>query len=237
MRAVIARLSHPALASLAVPALATVVLAVDQLVGLGGQLLLGVLAFVVLAVACRWVDRGTRIQVACLVAVATCGEVLASIVWGLYTYRLDNVPLFVPPGHGLVFLGGLAVARLFAGRERVLVTTAVLAAVAWAAAGLTVLPRTDAGGALGVAALAFALLTRSRATLYAGVFFIVAYIELYGTAIGAWGWAETVPTLGLANGNPPAGAAAGYLVLEVAAIRVASGVTRVRALHPAPSTP
>jgi hypothetical protein len=198
------------------------VLAVDRVVGLGGQLLLGALAFAVLGLACRRVDARTRVQVVCLVAVATCGEVLASLVWGLYTYRLDNVPLFVPPGHGLVYLGGLAVARAFVGRERMLVRAALLALAAWTAVGLTVLDRTDAGGAVGAALFTIVLLRRPRAAAYAGVFAVVAFIELYGTAVGAWTWAETIPSLGVPNGNPPAGAAAGYVLLEATAIRAAS---------------
>ena len=43
--------------------------------------------------------------------VATCAEVLGSIVLGAYTYRLENLPAFVPPGHGLVFLAGLRISQ------------------------------------------------------------------------------------------------------------------------------
>ena len=47
---------------------------------------------------------------ACLV-IATAGEIVLSLGWGLYTYRLDNIPLFVPPGHVLLLLLGLSLAR------------------------------------------------------------------------------------------------------------------------------
>jgi hypothetical protein len=30
--------------------------------------------------------------------IATTGEMLLSLGWGQYTYRLGNVPMFVPPG-------------------------------------------------------------------------------------------------------------------------------------------
>ena len=46
-----------------------------------------------------------------MVAFATVGEVTGSLVWGVYTYRLHNLPLFIPPAHGLVYLSGLALAR------------------------------------------------------------------------------------------------------------------------------
>ena len=42
--------------------------------------------------------------------VATCAEVVGSIIWGVYTYRLENLPSFVPPCHGLVYLAGVSLA-------------------------------------------------------------------------------------------------------------------------------
>jgi hypothetical protein len=37
---------------------------------------------------------------------ATVAEVTGSIIWGVYSYRLHNLPTFVPPAHGLVFIAG-----------------------------------------------------------------------------------------------------------------------------------
>jgi hypothetical protein len=209
------------LLALGVPALVAVMLAVDQLVGLTGQRALGVLAFAILAAVCMRLEPALRLQCALIVVVASCGEVLASLVWGLYTYRLENVPLFVPPGHALVYLGGLAVARAFAGRERLLVVAAIAIVGGWALAGAVLLPRQDLSGGLAAAALVLVLVKRQRAHLYAGVFAVVAFLELYGTAIGTWTWAEHVPSLGLTQGNPPSGAAVGYVVLEATAVRLA----------------
>ncbi len=41
------------------------------------------------------------------VIIAVLGEYLFSIVLGMYTYRLENVPHYVPPGHALVYVGVL----------------------------------------------------------------------------------------------------------------------------------
>jgi hypothetical protein len=209
------------LLALGVPALVAVMLAVDHYVDLVGQLGLGVLAFAILAGVCTRLESRLRMICALIVVVATCGEVLASLVWGLYTYRLENVPLFVPPGHALVYLGGLAVANLFVGRERLLVWFAVTFVSVWALLGAFVLPRRDLGGAAAAVLLVLVLLRRSRAHLFAGVFVVVAFLELYGTAIGTWAWAREVPTLGIAQGNPPSGAAVGYVVMEATAVRLA----------------
>jgi len=54
--------------------------------------------------------------------------------------------------------------------------------------------------------------------VYAGVFVVVTGLELYGTALGTWTWEATVPGLGLSQGNPPSGAASGYIVFDVLAL-------------------
>lgn len=224
------------LLALGVPALIAVMLGVDQFVGLRGQLALGVLAFAILVAVCTRLAPELRLQAGLIVAVATCGEVMASLVWGLYTYRLENVPLFVPPGHALVYLGGLAVAHAFAGRERLLTNAALVGVCAWAFAGVTVLPRTDWSGSAAAVAFALVLARRPRAHLYAGVFVVVAFLELYGTAIGTWAWAVEVPTLGVPQGNPPSGAAIGYVLMEATAVRIAWwGAGFVRAWRAAPA--
>jgi hypothetical protein len=159
--------------------------------------------------------------VAVVVCAATVAEVTGSIVWGVYTYRLHNLPTFVPPAHGLVFIAGLSLSQALHAHARALVIAAASIAATWGVLGLTVLPRTDAAGALGVPLL-LAFLWRSRArAAYAGVFLMVAALELYGTAIGTWSWAEHLPGLGIPDGNPPSGVASGYVWFDVMALLIA----------------
>ena len=216
------------LVALAIPALIAVVLAVDHFVGVTGQVVLAGVALAVLAGIFPRLQPHVRAQAVLVIVVSAFGEVLASLVWGLYTYRLENVPAFVPPGHALVYLGGLAVAAAFAGRERWLVAGAFVATAVWAVAGVTVLPRMDVAGAAAAVFFLVVLLRASRAHVYAGVFVVVAFLEIYGTAIGTWTWAEHVPGFGIGSGNPPSGAAAGYVLLEATAVRAAWRLRGVR---------
>jgi hypothetical protein len=208
----------------AIAAYLAALLAVDTQVDLRGQLALGVLTWVVLAVACIPLEARRRAQVAGVVLFATVGEVTGSLVWGVYRYRLHNLPLFIPPAHGLVFLAGCSLAAAL--RERLVVALAAAGSIGWGIAGLTVLPalhlaRLDVAGAFGVPLLSvFLWRSRSRAA-YAGVFLVVAALELYGTAIGTWRWAERLPGLGIADGNPPSGVASGYVWFDVMAMAVA----------------
>ena len=102
-----------------------------------------------------------------------------------------------------------------------LVAAAAVGAVGWGLAGLTVLPRRDVAGAIGVPLLClFLWRSRSRA-IYAGVFLVVGALELYGTSIGTWRWATHLPGTGIPDGNPPSGVASGYVWFDVMALLVA----------------
>jgi len=222
-------LSVPRWYAAAGPAYLCALLAVDTQVSWHGQLVLGGLTWVVLLAALRPLPALARAQALGVVVFATLGEVTGSLIWGVYHYRLHNLPLFIPPAHGVVYLSGLALASLVPARR--LVVAAAVGAIGWGLAGLTVLPRLDVAGAIGVPLLClFLWRSRSRA-IYAGVFLVVGALELYGTSIGTWRWAAHLPGLGIPDGNPPSGVASGYVWFDVMALLLApwlvSGAARM----------
>ena len=85
-------------------------LAVDHYATYPAQLALGGLTWVVLIAWLTRIPVQRRAQTLGVIVFATIGEVSGSLIWGLYTYRLHNLPLFVPPAHGLVFLTGVSLA-------------------------------------------------------------------------------------------------------------------------------
>lgn len=192
-------------------------LVVDRHVGHTGQLFLGVFTAGVLAGLLALHPNTVRIQTLAVVGIATLGEILGSLVWGLYGYRLENLPAFVPPGHGLVFLAGLSLATLLARRANALLLAAGAVAATWGIAGVTVLPARDVAGTIGCACL-IGVLVLARRPVYAGVFMVVVALELYGTALGTWTWQPAVPGIGVSQGNPPSGVASGYVVFDVLAL-------------------
>ena len=118
------------------PAYLAALLAVDTQVGLRGQLMLGGLSWFLLLAALRPLPALARAQALAVVTFATAGEVTGSLLWGVYRYRLHNLPLFIPPAHGLVYLSGLALVGLV--RTRWLVVAAAVGSIGWGLAGLTV---------------------------------------------------------------------------------------------------
>jgi len=198
-------------------------LALDHFADANEQLLLGAATWLILIASCASLGREDRARALLVVVVATCAEVLGSIVLGAYTYRLENLPAFVPPGHGLVFLAGLRISQSEPVRKhsRAFLWAVIALVAAWGAAGLVLLGRTDALGAITGALLICVLLRGRTATLYAGVFLMVGFLEIYGTSIGAWHWAATAPDTPLPTGNPPSGIAGVYVLFDVAAITLA----------------
>ena len=221
-------MSVPRWYAAACPAYIALLLAADTQVGLGEQLALGVLTWLVLLGAIWPLPAIVRAQVIGVVLFATVAEVTGSLIWGVYRYRLHNLPLFIPPAHGLVYLGGVALASVV--RTRVLVAAAAAGCVGWGIAGVTVLPRLDVAGAMCVPLLCFFLWRSRFRAAYAGVFAVVAALELYGTSIGTWRWATELPGLGIPQGNPPSGVASGYVWFDVMAMLVAPWLVRTAQL-------
>jgi hypothetical protein len=217
------RVAHtsPVRRSLSVPAAVCVwiaaVLLLDAGSGIWFQRLLGLATWALLLALLRGERRSTRLQVAAVVVAATMLEYTASPLLGLYTYRLHNVPAFVPPGHGLVYLAALTTGRAVAGRglQRPFVLTALGLGALWALWGLLVSARPDTAGAGLFCCLAAFLLRGRQPAVYAAAFFVTAYLELAGTSIGTWAWAHHDPLGIWSLGNPPSGIAGGYGWLDM----------------------
>jgi hypothetical protein len=170
-----------------------------------------------------------RAQTLVVVALATCVEYTFSPLLEAYVYRIGTVPLFVPPGHGLVYLAALTLGRtpLFAVARRPLVLLTVAGGGVWAASGL-LQARHDVLGAFWFACLLAFLAWGPNRLLYVGAFVVVSYLELAGTALGTWAWAPTDPVLHLiGQGNPPSGAAGGYGWFDLYALLLAPAILRV----------
>jgi hypothetical protein len=214
-------------------------LALDHYANYPEQLALGVVTWLVLGVALTRTSWERRVQTLAVVAFATIGEVVGSLIWGVYHYRLHNLPLFVPPAHGIVYLTGLSLAVGCRRHVRALVGTAAIGAATWGMLGLFVLPRRDVAGAIGIPLLLLFLWRGRNRAVYAGVFVVVALLELYGTAISTWRWESTLPGLGIPDGNPPSGVASGYVWFDVMALLIAPYIRFRRPtddFHPTPES-
>ena len=214
-----------------------VALPLDSASDAAQQLLLSVTAWTFLAVALALQTPAIRLQVITLVCVATVLEIIGSIVWGAYRYRLGNLPLFVPAGHGLFYLAALRAASLpllqrHAARIVITVTVAATVYMLW---GLVRPPLPDLLGFVTWAVFVRFIVRGRYPLLYAVSFVLTLALELYGTGWGIWRWAPVLPGLMLPAGNPPTGIGAGYAAMDGLTRRIVGRVRRRQPAEPARS--
>lgn len=188
------------------------------------QVLLGVPTWLLLLGLLRRETTLTRAQVGVVVVFATAVEYVFSAWLGTYRYRLGTVPVFVPPGHGLVYLAALSFGRAEQVRRHGRAVLAVVLVVggAWAVWGLTLSPTPDALGAFWYGCLLLFAWKGRSPMVYAGAFVVVSYLEILGTSLGTWRWGTTDPVLhAISIGNPPSGIAGGYAWFDTAALVLA----------------
>lgn len=194
---------------------------IDSIASIGLQYALGVGGWISLIAILIGEDKYVRAQVFVAVAFATIGENFASIYMSGYTYRLENIPWFVPPGHGLVYLTAIVIGRcdIFLKHARAIAIFVVLVGGAWAVLALTaVIGREDQIGTL-LFCIYLVFLFKGRSPMvYLGAFFITIWVELVGTSLGTWNWAAIDPASTLTQGNPPSGVAAWYCLVDAVAM-------------------
>jgi hypothetical protein len=200
-------------------------LLLDQTVEFWGQALTNVAVWALLLWWMRVAGPEERLSLSVCVFCATLGEIFLSLVWGLYEYRLSNIPLFVPPGHAMLFMLGIILARQ--ARDW------IVWAVPLAAAPFVLLLAVTGLGTLD--ALLFSLfllciLSGRAGKLYAVMFVLALAMEIYGTWLGNWTWATQAPWLGFTTVNPPLAAGAFYCMLDMLVVGT------VAALRSAPAS-
>ena len=185
-------------------------LLLDRFGGIAGQLAVSVWAWALMFALIAASPSQWRLPFyACLVW-STAGEMFLSLVWGLYSYRLENIPFFVPPGHVMLFWIGL----MFASRIPQWFVNLV-SAVAIAYAGYAFYSGFDTISIMLVGLFILCWLQPEGRRLYSLMLVVSLLAELYGTWLGNWTWHHDVPYLGLSSNNPPLAAGGFYCVLDV----------------------
>jgi hypothetical protein len=195
------------------------------------QLALSLLAWGFLGIALVLQPSAIRIQVISLVVLATALECVGSLIWGAYTYRLENLPPYVPAGHGLFYLSALRAASLpvLQRHARTIVIAVTAGASLWMLYGLFARPLPDLLGFV-TWAIFIRFIVRGRfPLLYAVSFAMTTALELYGTGLGIWTWSPVLPVLMLPAGNPPTGIGAGYAAMDALTRRIVARIEQSRA--------
>ena len=204
----------------------TCALLADYNASITEQRMVGGLTWTLLAVLLLGERPVVRVQVVMAVAFATLMELTGSVWLEAYTYRLENIPLYVPPGHGLIYLAAVAGARTFFVQRhlRAIGWAAVLSCAAWTTWGVVISPRPDLLSAALFLVFAGCIFVWKSPAVYALAFAITTHLELLGTALGNWSWAAQAGWL--SAGNPPSAVVAGYCVIDAVALAGGAWVAR-----------
>lgn len=187
--------------------------------GWAAQLLLGLATTAFLVFFTRR-SSTPPMQIVCAVTLATLGEVVLSIGWGLYTYEHALIPLYVPPGHGVFYLLASESARqeVFRRHAGGIVRAVLLAGSAVAAFSLALFA--DVWGLLWWIAAAALVLRSRNGLMLATCIVYTMLLEWLGTGIGNWRWMTDVPWVGLRSANPPSGVGVLYVLLDLLTVLV-----------------
>ena len=184
-------------------------LTLDRVYGVPGQIGVTVVVWALLIWLCWRSDAALRTRLMACVWISGAGEIGASLLWRLYDYQFLNVPLFVPPGHALLYLFGMVLAQWLPPR--------VAGLVPWLAAPPVLLLGWIGADTLSLCLFAlFVLFMRfgRNRPLYATMFVLALVMEIIGTAIGNWHWPAEVRLIGLTTLNPPIAAGVFYCALD-----------------------
>lgn len=186
--------------------------------------LLAVVIF--LALTLRWLPADRRLIVICFVVIAVIGECLFSLVFGLYEYRLNNIPVYVPLAHPILLVLAWVLIELPVFQKHNERLAAVLARFHGA---VIICLAVFLGDTLSLAFGALALYVfrkRPFGLVYGLMGFIVLAIEIAGTQLGCWQWAPESAGGWLHSTNPPYGAFLGYVAADVASIKLARSMAQ-----------
>jgi hypothetical protein len=152
------------------------------------------------------------------VFIATAGEVLFSLVFGMYEYRLENVPIYVPPGHSILYGAVYYFVRepFVLRHKRAFVAGMLAFSVAYA--GYWFVAHDDLYGLLCTALFVVLIARDAHSRLFfLAMFLLVAYLEQVGTRFACWYWWEHAfdRFAWLPSGNPPAGISVFYFAFDV----------------------
>ncbi|PQJ77468.1 hypothetical protein [Polaribacter glomeratus] len=146
------------------------------------------------------------------------GEYFFSKYLGMYTYRLENIPLYVPFGHAVLFARVFRFSKVSLVRKYHKSIEQFFGILILLFASIYLLFFADIFGFVMTICVFLLLWKRPKDRLFFfTMYFLVAILEIGGTAFGCWKW----PNIAfdsfefLPSNNPPSGISLFYFLLDV----------------------
>lgn len=164
-----------------------------------------------------------RKQMLYAVIIGYVGEYLFSIILGMYSYRLGNVPHYVPIGHAIVLVATIyfskeSIVKVYRKQIENIFTIFIFI---YSLSFLIFLG--DVFGFVMSLLVVYLLRNKPKERLfYLSMYVVVAFVEIVGTNFKCWFWPETawgvIPFL--KSANPPSGISLFYFLLDLGSLYI-----------------
>ncbi len=153
--------------------------------------------------------------------IGTVGEYLFSLGFEMYTYRLKNVPIYVPPGHAIIYIVTYYFTRkapIQQSKDKIEFLFKVFIVIY---SCVFLLLGKDVFGFVLSILIIWLLRNKPKERLfYYTMFIVVAFLEIIGTRYACWKWPSTafdcIPFL--KSANPPSGISFFYFGLDLGSL-------------------
>ncbi|MEE9409025.1 MAG: hypothetical protein V3V28_13230 [Polaribacter sp.] len=182
------------------------------------QWLANLVMVIIFSITLFKVNRRIREQMIYAVLIATVGEYAFSLGMGMYTYRLENIPHYIPMGHALVYAGVLYFTKTTYSKNNKVLLEKVFTILIILYAVVFLIFKNDVFGFVLTVATLLVLRKKPRERMfYLAMFIAVGYLEIIGTNYQCWWWPTTawdvIPFL--PSANPPSGISFFYFGLDL----------------------
>lgn len=146
------------------------------------------------------------------------GEHFFSKILHMYTYRLENVPLYVPFGHGVLYARIFRFSKASIVKKHHKAIESFLILLIITIATIYLVAFFDIFGFLMTIGVFFILWIQPKDKLFfLTMYLLVVVLEIGGTVFGAWKWPNTAFGVFefLPSNNPPSGISLFYFLLDV----------------------
>lgn len=146
------------------------------------------------------------------------GEHLFSIGMDMYTYRLGNVPLYVPPGHAIVYIAAVYFCKQPTVKKyRIQIENFFTVFILLYSALFLVFANDIFGFVMSLLVIILLQKHPRERLFFFSMYLVVAFLEIIGTTYGCWHWPKTaygvIPFL--KSANPPSGISLFYFLLDL----------------------
>mgnify|MGYP006879611391 FL=1 len=164
------------------------------------------------------VTRRLKEQMIFAVLIGFFGEYLFSVALGMYTYRLGNVPHYIPFGHAFVYIAVLLFSKATSIKKHHIKLEKIFATSIFIYASMFLIFKNDVFGFVMTVVTLFILRNKPKERLfYLTMYISVAVLEIIGTAYKCWFWPPIAWNIFefLPSYNPPSGISLFYFLLDL----------------------